>query len=88
MAKKKEQTVVETLKALYNLQKIDSELDKIKILRGELPMEVKDLEDEIVGMETRIGRLESRIAEIDQEILGHQAVIKNAESLIAKYKNC
>lgn len=83
---KTELTIEDKLKALYKLQLIDSELDKIKILRGELPMEVKDLEDEIVGMETRIGRLESGINEIDQEISGYRGAIKDAEALMVKYK--
>jgi len=83
---KTELTIEDKLKALYKLQLIDSELDKIQILRGELPMEVKDLEDEIVGMETRTGRLESGINEIDQEIAAYKASIKDAESLMEKYK--
>ncbi len=83
---KTELTIEEKLKALYKLQLVDSELDKIQILRGELPMEVKDLEDEIVGMETRIGRLESGINEIDQEISGYQGAIKDAQALMVKYK--
>ena len=83
---KTELTIEDKLKALYKLQLIDSELDKIKVLRGELPMEVKDLEDEIVGMETRIGRLDSGVNEIDQEISGHQGAIKDAEALMKKYK--
>lgn len=83
---KKELTIEDKLKALYKLQLIDTELDKIKILRGELPMEVKDLEDEIVGMETRIGRLESGVNEIDQDISGYRGAIKDAEVLITKYK--
>lgn len=83
---KTELTIEDKLKALYKLQLVDSELDKIQILRGELPMEVKDLEDEIVGMETRIGRLESGINEIDQEIAGYRGAIKDAEALMVKYK--
>ena len=83
---KTELTIEDKLKALYKLQLVDSELDKIQILRGELPMEVKDLEDEIVGMETRVGRLESGINEIDQEISGYKGAIKDAEALMVKYK--
>ncbi len=83
---KTELTIADKLKALYKLQLIDSELDKIQILRGELPMEVKDLEDEIVGMETRIARMESGINEIDQQILGHRGAIKDAEAMMVKYK--
>ena len=52
--KKNELTVTEKLKNLYKLQLVDSKLDEIKTLRGELPLEVRDLEDEIAGLETRI----------------------------------
>ncbi|HHB77928.1 MAG TPA: hypothetical protein ENK85_01690 [Saprospiraceae bacterium] len=83
---KTELTIEDKLKALYKLQLIDSELDKIKILRGELPMEVKDLEDEIVGMTKRIERLESGVNEIDQQIAGYRGAIKDAEALMVKYK--
>ena len=48
-------SVEERLRALYSLQLVDSEIDKIKTLRGELPLEVQDLEDEIAGLETRLG---------------------------------
>ncbi|MGC9343547.1 MAG: hypothetical protein ACP5E3_12655, partial [Bacteroidales bacterium] len=47
-------SVEDKLKALYQLQQVDTSIDKIKILRGELPLEVQDLEDEIAGLETRI----------------------------------
>lgn len=50
-------SIEEKLKALYELQKVDSDVDKIKILRGELPLEVQDLEDEIIGLETRMQNL-------------------------------
>lgn len=48
-------SVEDRLRALYSLQLVDSEIDKIKTLRGELPLEVQDLEDEIAGLETRLG---------------------------------
>ena len=54
MAKKKEPTVEEKLRALYDLQLIDSRIDKIRDIRGELPLEVRDLEDEIEGLNKRI----------------------------------
>ena len=53
-------SVEERLRALYSLQLVDSEIDKIKTLRGELPLEVQDLEDEIAGLETRLGQSERR----------------------------
>ena len=68
MAKKlvdKEVTVEEKLKTLYFLQQKLSEIDNIKILRGELPLEVGDLEDEIIGLETRIKKYETELKEAD-----------------------
>ncbi|MFT4544005.1 MAG: putative nucleic acid-binding Zn-ribbon protein, partial [Bacteroidia bacterium] len=50
-------TVEEKLKALHNLQTIDSEIDRIRTIRGELPLEVQDLDDDIVGLETRLQNL-------------------------------
>ena len=58
MAKKKEPTVEEKLRALYDLQLIDSRIDKIRDIRGELPLEVRDLEDEIEGLNKRIEKLD------------------------------
>ena len=54
-------SVEERLRALYSLQLVDSEIDKIKTLRGELPLEVQDLEDEIAGLETRLGNLKEEV---------------------------
>ena len=59
----KEMTVEEKLQALYKLQLVDSEIDKIKTLRGELPLEVQDLEDEVAGLETRINKLNEEVKE-------------------------
>jgi predicted nucleic acid-binding Zn-ribbon protein len=56
-----EQTVEQKLKALYNLQTLHTQIDKIRQVRGELPMEVADLEDEIAGLETRIQKIKSDI---------------------------
>ena len=64
----KEITVEEKLFALYDLQKVVSKIDEIKILRGELPLEVQDLEDEIIGLNTRLEHFESEIAEIQSTI--------------------
>jgi len=79
-------TVAETLKELYSLQLIDSSIDQIQILKGELPMEVSDLEDEVAGLETRIGRLADGIKELNDTISGHHANIKEAEALALKYE--
>ena len=61
--KKNELTVTEKLKNLYRLQLVDSKLDEIKTLRGELPLEVRDLEDEIAGLETRVNNYKQEIKE-------------------------
>ena len=87
MAKKdpSEYTVEEKLKSLYQLQTILSETDKIKILRGELPLEVKDLEDEIVGLGTRIENIANDIKANREAITGYKAEIEQAKQSIAKY---
>ncbi|MBR6649372.1 MAG: hypothetical protein IKL29_08350, partial [Bacteroidaceae bacterium] len=87
MAKKDpaEYTVEEKLKSLYQLQTILSEIDKIKILRGELPLEVKDLEDEIVGLGTRIENITNDIKKIRENIVGFKEEMEKAERLITKY---
>lgn len=64
-ATKKEMTIAEKLDNLYNLQKIDSEIDRIRTIRGELPLEVQDLEDEMEGLNTRIAKIEEDINTID-----------------------
>ena len=56
MAKKSEFSVEDRLRALYDLQLIDSRIDKIKSVRGELPLEVEDLEDEVAGLEVRLSK--------------------------------
>lgn len=81
----KELTVKEKLVELYKLQKIDSKLDEIKVMKGELPMEVSDLEDDMVGLETRKSRLENTIADIETEVNNHTVNIKNSEALIERY---
>ena len=68
MAKKKEPTVEEKLRALYDLQLIDSRIDKIRDIRGELPLEVRDLEDEIEGLNTRIEKLEINLNDLNDQI--------------------
>ncbi|MGB1217912.1 MAG: zinc ribbon domain-containing protein [Saprospiraceae bacterium] len=82
---KKTYTIPEKLKQLNDLQTVDSKLDAIEILKGELPMEVRDLEDEITGLETRVGKLEESIAGVESEISKHETNIKEAEALIVRY---
>ena len=73
----KEITVKEKLKALYDLQLVVSEIDKIKTLRGELPLEVQDLEDEIAGLETRIENIRAELKECETTIAGRKNDIEN-----------
>ena len=80
-----EYTVEEKLKSLYQLQLIFSEIDRIKTLRGELPLEVQDLEDEVAGLRTRIGNISGSIEEIKQEENKRRAKIEEAKVMIAKY---
>ncbi|HBF88861.1 MAG TPA: hypothetical protein DDX39_09490 [Bacteroidales bacterium] len=81
-----EVTVEEKLKALYELQLVDSEIDKIKTLRGELPLEVQDLEDEIAGLETRITNFIQENKEFDASVTEKKKVISDAQEAIKKYE--
>ena len=82
----KEITVEEKLKALYELQKAVSKIDEIKILRGELPLEVQDLEDEIIGLNTRMENFETEIADVVATIASKKIEIEESKIKIAKYK--
>ena len=82
----KEITVEDKLKALYELQKAVSKIDEIKILRGELPLEVQDLEDEIIGMNTRMENFETEIADITAIIASKKIEIEESRMKIARYK--
>jgi len=82
----KEISVEEKLKALHQLQIKVTEIDKIKILRGELPIEVQDLKDEIEGLKTRIANIKSDIDTIASETAARQNKIKDATALVEKYK--
>lgn len=86
MASVKEYSVEEKLVTMLRLQKIDSKLDEIQILKGELPMEVSDLEDEIQGLQSRQTRVEEEINGITEFIEAKKAAIKESEALIAKYE--
>ncbi len=81
-----ELSVEDKLRALYRLQKVNSEIDKIRILRGELPLEVQDLEDEIAGLETRVDKLQEELKALDQSVSGKKNEIANAQALIKKYE--
>ena len=79
-------TVERKLIELYTLQQIDSKIDKIRIIRGELPLEVQDLEDEIAGMETRIAKFNEELEKYSNDIVEYKNKIKEATSLIKKYE--
>ncbi|MEY3398113.1 MAG: hypothetical protein RL220_707 [Bacteroidota bacterium] len=83
---RKSVTVEEKLRALYDLQLIDSRIDKIRSVRGELPLQVQDLEDEIAGLETRIANLEEEAGQVNTDISNRKQAIKDSEALIKKYK--
>lgn len=85
-AEEQEITVERKLIELYTLQQIDSKIDKIRIIRGELPLEVQDLEDEIAGMETRIAKFNEELEKYSNDIVEYKNKIKEATSLIKKYE--
>lgn len=85
-ATKKEATVESKLDALYQLQLIDTEIDRIKIVRGELPLEVQDLEDELEGLDTRISNIQEEIKTLETEVADRKNAVKDAETAITKYK--
>jgi uncharacterized protein len=78
--------VENTLIALYQMQQNDSQIDKIRLIRGELPLEVQDLEDEIIGLETRLENYKSEIISLEKSIQEKKNSIKDSEALIKKYE--
>ncbi|WP_147678376.1 zinc ribbon domain-containing protein [Algibacter pacificus] len=85
MAKKKEVTIEERLRALYDLQLIDSRIDEIRNVRGELPLEVRDLEDEVAGLNIRLEKLITSLEAIDTDIADKKNLIEESKNLIKKY---
>ena len=85
MAKTTKATVESKLRALYDLQLIDSRIDEIVNLRGELPLEVEDLENEIAGLNTNSDKIKSEIEDSDKQISEQKLVIDNAKELLKKY---
>ncbi|MCL6268046.1 zinc ribbon domain-containing protein [Flagellimonas myxillae] len=85
MAKKSENTVEEKLRALYDLQLIDSRVDEIRNVRGELPLEVQDLEDEVLGLKTRMDKLKTDVETVNFEIAAKKNLIEESKTLIKKY---
>ena len=80
-------SVEEKLRALYQLQSMLSEIDKIKTLRGELPLEVQDLEDEVAGLGTRIEKIQNEIAELKANVVNKKIEIEAAKVSLEKYKS-
>jgi len=78
--------IEDKLKALYQLQQVHSEIDKITILRGELPLEVQDLEDEIAGLNTRIKNFQDEAKQLEMLVSNKKNEIINAQALIKKYQ--
>ena len=79
-------SVEQKLKALFDLQQFDSEIDSIKTVRGELPLEVQDLEDEIEGLATRVNNFDTEIAGLDEYIAGKKLAMKESTAIIKKYE--
>ena len=89
MAKEKveqELTVEEKLRALYELQTVNTKIDSLRILAGELPQEVKDMGDEIEGLKTRLTNIENGIKECETGISDHRVRIENSNAAISRYK--
>ncbi|WP_159951266.1 zinc ribbon domain-containing protein [Polaribacter septentrionalilitoris] len=86
MAKKKEVSVEEKLRALYDLQLIDSRIDEIRNVRGELPLEVEDLEDEVAGLNKRIANLDQDVANLETDINNKKLAIEESNGLMKKYE--
>jgi hypothetical protein len=85
MAKKKEFSVEDKLRALYDLQLIDSRIDTIRSVRGELPLEVEDLEDEVAGLEVRMSKINEEMDQCTDEIKAKQNTTEHAKTMIKKY---
>lgn len=80
------QPMEDKVRDLFELQSVDTEVDKIKILRGELPLEVQDLEDELAGLQTRIQNFDEEIKELENAISKKKNDITDAQTLIKKYE--
>ncbi|PCJ66828.1 MAG: hypothetical protein COA58_05050 [Bacteroidetes bacterium] len=79
-------TIAQKLEQLYKLQTIDSRLDQLRAVRGELPMEVSDLEDELIGLNTRLANFNTEIETFNEQIFANREQIKTSTELIRKYK--
>ncbi|MCE2740243.1 MAG: C4-type zinc ribbon domain-containing protein [Sphingobacteriales bacterium] len=86
MAGATETSIEQKLKALYKLQLIDSKIGKLTAIRGELPIEVSDLEDEIIGQETRLNNLKADVTKLEENISANKSKITDAKALVKKYE--
>lgn len=82
-----EVSIEQKLEALYTLQQVDSKIDKIRAYRGELPLEVQDLEDEVAGLETRIKNFQEETKKDTADVANQKIKIKECEALIKKYED-
>ena len=79
-------TIAQKLEQLYKLQTIDTRLDQLRAVRGELPMEVADLEDELIGLTTRLTNFKTEIETFNEQIVANREQIRTSTELIRKYK--
>ena len=82
----RELTIEQKLRALYDLQQVDSKIDNLRTLAGELPQEVKDMADEVEGLKTRLANIENDIKECETQISDHRVRAENATASISRYK--
>ncbi|MEI6864469.1 hypothetical protein [Flavicella sp.] len=86
MAKSKELSVEEKLRSLYRLQLIDSRIDTIRSVRGELPLEIEDLEDEVAGLSTRLSKLKEDVSDYEADITAKKLTIEESKTASKKYE--
>ncbi len=86
MATEKEITTEQKLKVLYELQQVDTKIDELRVLQGELPGEVKDMGDEVEGLKTRLQNIENEIKTLETQISEKRVQIENANATINRYK--
>ncbi len=79
-------TVLNTLVSLYKLQSIHSQIDKVRTIRGELPLEVTDLEDVCLGLQTRLDKYKEKVFDLNKQVEQNKENIRNSQALVAKYK--
>lgn len=85
-ATKAENAIADKLRELFILQTVDSQIDRLRVIRGELPLEVQDLEDEVAGLETRLMKLQDELKEMETQIAEKQNAIKDSKAQIKKYE--